>query len=117
LGKLHCKAASAEVAPELLAEQELDVSLIVNHENKQAHARPPDLAADHELTEPITYIVGRSRAMNSKDEAPPRGANGPVTTRTAKISNREECAEHHSHAPCRDEAPRLGFKVTFDRQR
>ena len=35
--KIHRKAASAEVAPELLAEQNLDISLIVNHENKQAH--------------------------------------------------------------------------------
>jgi hypothetical protein len=27
------------------------------------------LAADRELTKPITYIVGRSRAKNSKDVA------------------------------------------------
>ena len=80
LGEIHCKTASAEVAPELLAEQNLDISLIVNRENKQAHARPPDLAADRELTEPITCIVGHSRAMNSKDAAAPRrNVNDPVT--------------------------------------
>ena len=83
LNKFHCEAASAEVAPELLAEQNFDISLIVNHENKQAHARPPDLAADRELTKPINCIVGRLRAMNSKDAAaPPRGLNDPVTGRT-----------------------------------
>jgi hypothetical protein len=46
LGKLHCKAARAEVAPELLTEQNLDISLIVNHENEQGHAPFPDLFAD-----------------------------------------------------------------------
>ena len=54
LRKLHCEAVSAEVAPELLAEQNLDIGLIINHENERAHARPPDLAADRELTKPIT---------------------------------------------------------------
>jgi hypothetical protein len=39
-------AASAEVAPELLAKQNRDISLIVNRENKQAQAPPPDLAAE-----------------------------------------------------------------------
>jgi hypothetical protein len=33
LGKLHREPGSAEVSPELLAEQNLDISLIVNHEN------------------------------------------------------------------------------------
>jgi hypothetical protein len=101
LGEIHSKAASAEVATELLAEQNLDISLIVNHENKQAHARPPDLAADRELTKPINCIVSRLRAMNGKDAAaPPRGLNDPVWAHAMKyqISNRERCAEHHSHA-------------------
>ena len=34
----------AEVAAEVLAEQLFDIKLIVNHENEQIHARPPDLA-------------------------------------------------------------------------
>ena len=38
LRKLHREAVSAEVAPELLAEQHLDIRLIVNHENEQVHA-------------------------------------------------------------------------------
>ena len=46
MGKLDCKAASAEVAPELLAEQNLDISLIVNHENERVHVRAPDLIRD-----------------------------------------------------------------------
>ena len=43
LGKLHGEAAGAEVAPELLAEQHLDIRLIIDHENEQVHARSPDL--------------------------------------------------------------------------
>ena len=46
LRKLHREAAGAEVAPELLAEQHLDIRLIVNHENEQVHARSPDLIRD-----------------------------------------------------------------------
>ena len=44
LGKFHRKAACAQVAPELLAEQQLDIRLIIDHENEKVHARPPDLA-------------------------------------------------------------------------
>ena len=39
LRKFHRKAAGAEVAPELLAEQELHVGFVVDHENKKVHAR------------------------------------------------------------------------------
>ena len=46
LRKFHCEAAGAEVAPELLAEQHLDVRLIVNHENERVHMRSPDLIRD-----------------------------------------------------------------------
>ena len=42
LGKLHGEAASAEVVPELLPEQDFDIRLIVDHENEQVHARSPD---------------------------------------------------------------------------
>ena len=34
--KFHGEAAGAQIAPELLAEQRLDIRLIVNHENEQA---------------------------------------------------------------------------------
>jgi hypothetical protein len=34
--------AGAEFVPEVLAEKHFDVRLIVNHENEQVHARPPD---------------------------------------------------------------------------
>ena len=43
LGKFHHKPAAAEVAPKLLAKQHLNVWLVVDHENKQTHARPPAL--------------------------------------------------------------------------
>ena len=46
LGKFHGEAASAEVAPELLAKQHLDVRLIVNHENERVHVRSPDFIRD-----------------------------------------------------------------------
>jgi len=110
-GEEHWRGGAGSSGREFrrLAEQNLDISLIVNHENKQAHGRPPDLAADRELTQPITCIVGRSRAINSKDAAAPRrSVNGPrhCAQRHEKyqISNRERCAEHHSHEARRDEA-------------
>jgi hypothetical protein len=34
LRKLHREPATAQVAPELLAEQRFDIRLIVNHENE-----------------------------------------------------------------------------------
>jgi hypothetical protein len=37
LGKRHGEPASAEIAPELLLKQHLDVRLIVDHENKEGH--------------------------------------------------------------------------------
>src|SRR4029453_6251147 len=43
LGKLHGEAAHAKVAPELLAKQQFDVGFVIDHENKDAHARAPDL--------------------------------------------------------------------------
>jgi hypothetical protein len=38
------KATCAEVAPELLAEQNLDIGLIINHENEEVQFCSPDLA-------------------------------------------------------------------------
>ena len=35
LSKFHCEAVGAEVAPKLLAEQNLHIGLIINHENKK----------------------------------------------------------------------------------
>ena len=46
LNKFHCEAGGAKVAQELLAEQNLHVGLIINHENKKIHARSPDLIRD-----------------------------------------------------------------------
>src|ERR1700733_9842615 len=46
LGKLHREAARAKVAPKLLAEQNLHIGLIINHENKRVHMRSPDLIRD-----------------------------------------------------------------------
>src|ERR1700719_2505110 len=46
LGKLHGEPVSAKVAAELLAKQHFDIGLIIDHENKQVHARPPDLIRD-----------------------------------------------------------------------
>ena len=42
-GKLHGEPASAQVTPEVLPKQGLNVRLVVDHENKQTHARPFDL--------------------------------------------------------------------------
>ena len=44
LGEFHGETAGAQVAPELLPKQRLDVGLVVDHENEKAHARPPVLA-------------------------------------------------------------------------
>ena len=44
LRKVHREAAGAKVAPELLAEQLLDVGLVVDDENEQAHASSSRLA-------------------------------------------------------------------------
>jgi hypothetical protein len=44
LRKFHCEPAGAEVAPELLAEQNLRIGLIVDHKNEHVHARSPDMA-------------------------------------------------------------------------
>ena len=41
LRKFHGEAAGAQLAPELLAKQHLDIRLVVDHENEQAHAVPP----------------------------------------------------------------------------
>ena len=46
LRKFHCEAVGAEVAPELLAEQNLHIGLIINHENERVHMRSPDLIRD-----------------------------------------------------------------------
>jgi hypothetical protein len=43
LGKLHGEPASAKVVSKLLSEQNLDIGLIVDHENEHVHARSPDL--------------------------------------------------------------------------
>jgi hypothetical protein len=42
LGELHGEPASAEIAPEVLAKQHLDIRLVIDHENEETHARPPD---------------------------------------------------------------------------
>jgi hypothetical protein len=81
-----CANAIVNRSLKLLAEQNLDISFIVNHENKQAHGRPPDLAADRELTKPIT---GRAALM------------GPGTARGAiKVPNLEPRAVCRASQPC-----------------
>ena len=37
IGKIHHEALRAQVAPELLAEQRLDVGLVIDHKNQNAH--------------------------------------------------------------------------------
>ena len=44
MGKLHSEATRAQVMPELLPEQQLNVWLIIHHQNKQFHVRAPDAA-------------------------------------------------------------------------
>src|ERR1700677_1196920 len=46
LCKLHRELIVAEITPELLAEQNLDIRLIINHENEHVHHRSPDLTGD-----------------------------------------------------------------------
>src|ERR1700677_5398801 len=43
LCKLHRELIVAEITPELLAEQNLDIRLIINHENEHVHCRSPDV--------------------------------------------------------------------------
>ena len=43
LGKFHREAAGADITPELLAEQQLHVRLVVDHENEEIHAYAPAL--------------------------------------------------------------------------
>ena len=43
LGKIHREAAGADIAPELLAKQHLNIGFVVNDENKQAHVSAPAL--------------------------------------------------------------------------
>ena len=43
LGKIHREAAVADVAPELLAKQRLNIGFVVNNKNKQAHLSAPAL--------------------------------------------------------------------------
>ena len=38
LSKFHDEPARTKVAPELLPEQHLDIGLIIDHKNKDAHA-------------------------------------------------------------------------------
>src|SRR5450755_799155 len=44
LRKIHREPAGTKIVPELLAEQHLDIRLIVDHENEKLHARSPYLA-------------------------------------------------------------------------
>src|SRR6185295_12159642 len=46
LRELHHEAAGLDVAAELLAEQRLDIGLVVDHQDQQAHASPPDFASE-----------------------------------------------------------------------
>ena len=39
-GKVHHETLRAQVAPELLAEQRLDVGLVIDHKNQNAHVGP-----------------------------------------------------------------------------
>jgi hypothetical protein len=43
LCKIHREAIVTQIAPELLAKQHLDIGLIVNNENKEAHEFVPAL--------------------------------------------------------------------------
>jgi hypothetical protein len=45
LRELHREVVGAQVPPELLPEQKLDVRLVIDHENEWLHARPPDLGS------------------------------------------------------------------------
>jgi len=60
LGKLHGKPGSTEITPEVLAKQHLDIGLIVNHENKQAHARPFDFDAGSRV---LQYSTSRTETV------------------------------------------------------
>ncbi len=54
----HREAPGAEVAPELLAEEHLDIRLVVNHENEQVHARSPDLIREGEDNPKFGELAG-----------------------------------------------------------
>jgi len=44
--KIHCEVAGAEIAPELLAEQRLDIGFVVDHEYDETHVTGPAFARD-----------------------------------------------------------------------
>ena len=46
LRKFHREATGAKFAPELLAEQRLDIRLVIDHENEQGQVRSPGLLCD-----------------------------------------------------------------------
>src|SRR3954462_2521991 len=45
LGKVHVEAAGAEIPPELLAKQHLDIGFVIDNQNKDAHVCAPGLPA------------------------------------------------------------------------
>ena len=64
LRKIHREAAVAEVAPELLAKQRLNIGFVVNDKNKQAHLSAPSL--------PVAAMRGRM-ILNSVNAPLPAG--------------------------------------------
>jgi hypothetical protein len=58
LGKLHGEPASAQIAPELLAKQYLDIGFVVDHEDEQAHGWLPDFNAATRGTIILNSVTG-----------------------------------------------------------
>jgi hypothetical protein len=50
LGKIHRVAAGAELAPELLAKKHLDITFVVDDENKETHVLSPALRTALEIS-------------------------------------------------------------------
>jgi hypothetical protein len=46
LGKFHPETTLAQIAPELLPKQHLDIRFIINHENEKVHSMCPHWVKD-----------------------------------------------------------------------
>jgi hypothetical protein len=64
LGKIHREAAGAEVAPELLAKKHLDITFVVDDENKETHVLSPALRRALEIS-PIASAALRHTTLFS----------------------------------------------------
>ena len=69
--KFHREAARANIPPELLTKQHLNVRLVIYHKNKEVHARSPGLAMVAALRGRMILISVNSPGCVSTSIDPP----------------------------------------------